>query len=204
MLRADERTLVVTAGTVFALASGGAAMTASAADALFLAELGPAHLGQAVAVSSALLAVVLAVVGGLSDRLERRRVLASLSFVSAAVIAGLAILAVAAPRAAAVTTLIGGKQLAAATDLAFWVVIAERIDARRSQRMLPLLAATGGAGAAIGALLVIPIASAAGARGVLVGAAVMLAAAGLGASRLGSTRRVAAPPARVGALITRS
>ena len=81
-LRADERALVATAGLVFALASGGAAMTAAAADALFLAEIGPAHLGHAVALSSALLAVVLAVVGGLSDRLERRRVLASLSVVS--------------------------------------------------------------------------------------------------------------------------
>src|SRR6187551_3492873 len=83
ILRADEKALVLTAGTVFALASGGAAMTAAAADALFLAEIGSAHLGHAVAVSSALLAIVLAVVGGLSDRLERRRVLASLSIISA-------------------------------------------------------------------------------------------------------------------------
>jgi hypothetical protein len=204
LLRADERALVLAAGSVFALASGGAAMAAAASDALFLAEIGPAHLGTAVAVSSALLAVVLAVVGGLSDRLERRRVLASLSFVSALVLVGLAALTLAAPRAAAITTLIGGKQLAAATDLAFWVVIAERIDARRSQRLLPLLAATGGAGAAVGAVLVVPIASAAGAQGVLVAAALLLACAGLSASRLGATRRVAAPAAPVAALIARS
>ena len=204
LLRADERALVGTAGAVFALASGGAAMTASAADALFLAELGPAHLGHAVAVSSALLAVVLAVVGGLADRLDRRRVLASLAGVSAIVVAALAALTLVAPRSAAVVTLIGGKQLAAATDLAFWIVIAERIDARRSQRLLPLLAATGGAGAAVGAVLVVPIASAVGAQGVLGCAAVLLALAAIGSMRLGATRRVAAAPASVGALIARS
>ena len=130
---------------------------------------------------------------GRARRLERRRVLASLSFVSAVVIAGLAALTVVAPRAAAIVTLVGGKQLAAATDLAFWVVIAERIDARRSQRLLPLLAATGGAGAALGAVLVIPIASAVGARGVLVVAAGCCSCSpALGASRLTATRRVVA------------
>src|SRR5690606_23229733 len=135
---------------------------------------------------------------------ERRRVLASLAIASAIVVAGLAALALVAPRAAAITALVGGKQLAAATDLAFWVVIAERIDARRSQRLLPVLAATGGAGAALGAVLVVPIASAAGAQGVLASAAVLLALAGAGAMRLAATRRVAAPPAPVGALIARS
>jgi hypothetical protein len=204
LVRGDEKTLVTTAGVVFALASGGAAMTAAAADALFLAEIGSAHLGHAVAASSALLAVVLAIVGGLSDRLERRRVLAMLALSSAAVVVGLAALAMVAPRAAAVVTLIAGKQLAAATDLAFWVVIAERIDARRSQRLLPLLAALGGAGAALGAVLVVPIASAAGAHGVLVAAGLLLAGAGVGAARLGATRRVAAPAAPVAALIARS
>ena len=74
------------------------------------------------------------------------------------------------------TTLVGGKQLAAATDLAFWVVIAERLDARRSQRLLPVIAAMGGAGAALGAVLVVPIASAVGARGVLVTSAALLGA----------------------------
>jgi hypothetical protein len=204
LLRADERALVTTAGAVFALASGGAAMSAAAADAMFLSELGPAHLGEAVAVSSALLAVVLAVVGGMADRLERRRVLASLALLSAAAIAGLAALSLAAPGAAAIATLIGGKQLAAATDLAFWVVIAERLDARRSRRMLPILAATGGAGAALGAVLVVPVAAAAGARGVLACGAALLALAAAGAVRLPATRRVGAPPAGIGALIARS
>src|SRR5690606_16294221 len=87
---------------------------------------------------------------------------------------------------------------------AFWVVIAERVDARRSQRVLPILAATGGAGAAVGAVLVVPIASAVGVQGVLVAAAVLLAFAGAGAMRLGATRRVAAATAPIGALIARS
>lgn len=204
ILRADERMLVASAGLVFALASGGAAMTAAAADAMFLDAIGPGQLGQAVAASNALLAVVLAVVGGLADRLERRRVLATLALVSGAVIAGLAALTVAAPQLTAVVTLILGKQLAAATDLAFWVVIAERIDARRSQRLLPLLAATGGAGAAAGSLIVVPLAHLAGARGVLVAAAGLLALAGMGASRITATRRMAAPVAVTLGLIARS
>lgn len=204
LLRADERTLLGSAGVVFALSSAGAAMSAAAADAMFLSELGPGHLGEAVAVSSALLAVVLAVVGGLADRLERRRVLASLATVSAVVIAGLAALSLVAPRTAAVLTLVGGKQLAAATDLAFWVVIAERLDARRSQRLLPVLAATGGAGATLGSLLVMPLAAATGARGVLLGGAALLLLAALGAARLPATRRVGPPPPNVGALIARS
>ncbi|MBV8756895.1 MAG: cyclic nucleotide-binding domain-containing protein [Deltaproteobacteria bacterium] len=204
ILRADERVLVATAGVVFALASGGAAMTAAAADAMFLDAIGPGQLGQAVALSNALLAVVLAVVGGLADRLERRRVLATLALVSAAVIAGLAAIATATPAIAAVVTLIVGKQLAAATDLAFWVVIAERIDARRSQRLLPLLAATGGAGAAAGSVLVVPLAAAAGARGVLVAAAGLLVLAAAGASKISATRRVAAPVAVSAGMIARS
>ncbi|MEP6863746.1 MAG: cyclic nucleotide-binding domain-containing protein [Deltaproteobacteria bacterium] len=204
LLRADERALVITAGGVFALASAGAAMAQAAADGLFLAEIGRDSLGIALALSSALLAVVLAVAGGLADRLERRRVLGTLAMVSAVVLAGLAALVAIAPAASAWLTYIGGKQLAAATDLAFWVVIAERVDARRSQRLVPILAATGGAGAALGALIVIPLASLAGPRGVLLGATVALVFAGLGAARLPASRRVAAAPANLRALVVRS
>jgi len=204
LLRPDERALVLTAGGIFALASAGAAMAAASADALFLAEIGRDTLGLALAISSALLAVVLAVVGGFADRLERRRVLGALALVSAVVLAVLAVFVAIAPVAVAWTTYIGGKQLAAATDLAFWVVIAERVDARRSRRLLPLLAATGGAGAALGALLVIPLASVAGARGVLVAAAGFLILAGLSSARLPTSRRVAAPPAKLVGIVSRS
>ncbi|HEY1557983.1 MAG TPA: cyclic nucleotide-binding domain-containing protein [Kofleriaceae bacterium] len=203
-LRGDERALVATAGLVFALASAGAAMTAAAADAMFLAELGPGNLGQAVAASSALLAVVLAVAGGLADRLDRRRVLGGLALTSAVVVAALAALAPVAPRAVALLVLVGGKQLAAATDLAFWVAIAERVDARRSQRVLPVLAATGGIGAAIGAALVVPLAATVGARGVLAVAALVLALAGTSASRLAKSGRAAFPPTAIFGLVARS
>jgi len=203
LLRPEERALIGSAGVVFGLASAGAAMSAAAADAMFLSEIGPAHLGEAVAVSSALLAVVLAIVGGLADRLERRRVLATLAMVSGLVIAGLAALSLVTPGPAAILTLVGGKQLAAATDLAFWVVIAERLDARRSQRLLPILAATGGAGATLGAALVVPLAAAGGARGVLVCGALLLVIAALGAARMPATRRVGAP-IQVSGLISRS
>ncbi|MGE3768126.1 MAG: MFS transporter, partial [Kofleriaceae bacterium] len=196
--------LLGTGGLVFGLASAGAAMSAAAADAMFLSELGPSHLGEAVAVSSALLAVVLAVVGGLADRLERRRVLATLATISAIALVSLAALSTVAPGPTAVFTLVGGKQLAAATDLAFWVVIAERLDARRSQRLLPVIAAMGGAGAAVGGVLVIPIASALGARGVLVTSAVLLVLAALAASRMPQTRRVSTAAPKVTALVTRS
>ncbi|MGE3459751.1 MAG: hypothetical protein AB7O24_31865, partial [Kofleriaceae bacterium] len=139
VIRPDERALLGTAAAVFALCSAGGAMTGAAADAMFLAEIGPSHLGEAVAVSSALLAIVLAIVGGLADRLERKRVLMTLALGSAVVIAGLAALAAVAPALSAVATLVAGKQLTAATDLAFWIVIAERLDARRSQRLVPVL-----------------------------------------------------------------
>ena len=204
LLRPDERALVASAGGVFALASAGAAMAAASADALFLAEVGRNTLGIALAISSALLALVLAVVGGFADRLERRRVLGTLALGSAALLAVLAAFVATAPVAVAWATYIGGKQLAAATDLAFWVVIAERLDARRSQRLLPLLAATGGVGATVGALLVIPLAAVAGPRGVLVAAAGFLVLAGLGAARLPTRRRVVTPARTVTGLLSRS
>ena len=203
LLRTDERALLGTAGVVFALGSAGAAMSASAADGMFLSDVGPRHLGAAIVVSNILLAVVLAVVGGLADRGDRRRVLAGLALVSAVALAGLAAMSLAAPGPSAVLALVGGKQLAAGTDLAFWIAIAERIDARKSQRMLPLLAAMGGLGAAAGAVLVIPLAHAIGARGVLACAAGMLALAGAAAAQLPATRRVGEAP-RVVNLVTRS
>jgi hypothetical protein len=191
-LRRDERALVARAGAVLALVSAGGAMSSAAADALFLAELGPGHLGAAMAASSALLAVVLAVVGAVADRRERRRVLAGLAIGSALALAALAALVAVAPAPAAVATLVLGKQLAAATDLALWVALAEQLDARRSRRILPLIGAAGGAGAAAGAALVVPLATAGGPIAVLAAGAGVLALAAASALRLPATRRVAA------------
>ncbi|MGE3459690.1 MAG: MFS transporter, partial [Kofleriaceae bacterium] len=144
------------------------------------------------------------IVGGLADRLERKRVLMTLALGSAVVIAGLAALAAVAPALSAVATLVAGKQLTAATDLAFWIVIAERLDARRSQRLVPVLAAAGGAGAALGAVLVVPLAGAVGAQGVLIAAAALLGLSGLLAARVASTRRVSPPSSGLAVLIARS
>ncbi|MCB9572094.1 MAG: hypothetical protein H6709_08385 [Kofleriaceae bacterium] len=74
-VRPEERRLIGRAAVVAALGGAGGAMAASGADALFLAHVGARHLGGALAASSALLAVVLAVIGGLADRLDRRRLL---------------------------------------------------------------------------------------------------------------------------------
>jgi hypothetical protein len=204
LVRDAERDLVLTAGAVFAVASAGAGMSAAAADALFLSELGPGHFGEAMAGSSALLAIVLGVVGGLADRLDRRRVLAVLAASSALVLLVLAGLAAASPVATAVVALIVGKQLAASCELAFWVAIAERVDARRSRRVLPLLAAAGGAGAALGGVFVIVLAPVVGAPGVLLAAAGLFGLAAAGAMRLAPTRRMAASVAPVGTIIVRA
>ncbi|HEY0195622.1 MAG TPA: hypothetical protein VGC42_31125 [Kofleriaceae bacterium] len=48
-LAEDERALLGAAGTVLALASGGAAMAAAAGDAMFLSRIGAGPLGGAVA-----------------------------------------------------------------------------------------------------------------------------------------------------------
>src|SRR5207247_7357803 len=82
--------------------------------------------------------------------------------------------------------------------------IAERLDARRSQRLLPIVAAAGGVGATLGSLLVVPVAAAGGARAVLVCGALLLVLAAVGAMRLPQTRRVGTTPVKVGGLITRS
>src|ERR1700689_2424995 len=106
-LRRRERALVAPAGGLFAPASAGAAMAAAAADGLFLAEVGRDRLGVALAISSALLAAVLAVAGGVADRLERRRVLGALALASAALLAALALAVTAFPSAVAWMTYIG-------------------------------------------------------------------------------------------------
>src|SRR5688500_6282667 len=157
-LRPDERRLVGPAAVVAGLGGAGGAMAASGADALFLAHVGAEHLGLALAASSLLVAIVLAVVGGLADRIDRRKLLGGAA-TAAAVSAGLlAVLAGMMPAAAGVIGLVVVKQLQAVVDLGFWVVVAERLDARQARRLVPRLAAAQGLGAAAGALLVVPVA----------------------------------------------
>jgi hypothetical protein len=189
-IRPEERGLVAWSSLVLALASAAATMVAAGADAMFLSTLGAGWLGLAVAGSSALLAIVLAVVGAFADRLDRPRLLGGLAAASAIVIAVLAATATAAPAAVAVLAMIGGKQLAAAVDLAFWVVIAERFDARQSARLVPVITAAGGIGAVVGAGVVVLVAELAGPTGCLIAGAIALVLCAAVAPRLVGKNRV--------------
>jgi len=186
-----ERAVLGRAALSLALTAAGGALAAAGADALFLAHVGAAALGWAVAGSSLLVVAVLATVGAAADRADRGRLLAALSAASGAVAFALAGAAAAAPAAAATLALVAVKQSQSALDLLYWVVLAERLDARQSARLVPRLAAAGGIGAAAGALAAVPIAAVAGARWVLAaGGAVWLIAAFLPAAgeRLGGRR----------------
>lgn len=176
-VRADERASVAAAAAVIALCQCGYGLVASGADALFLARVGPRHLGTVFAASSALLIATLFAVGGLADRADRRRLLAQLAVVAAVATAGAAAAVPAYPGPAAVALLVLGKQLGAALDLAFYVSVTDRFDARQARRLLPLFVLSGGAGLAVGAFLVAPVAALGGAEAAVIGGAVAWAAA---------------------------
>jgi len=177
-VRDDERSLVLPAAGMTAAAGCGFALVGSAADALFLARVGTRHLGTMLALSSAVLIVSLAFIGGLADRANRGRLLVGLAIGAALMLVGLALMLPLAPGVVAALALVLGKQFGAALDLAFWVLVAERFDARQGRRLLPLFVATNGAGVVIGAFLVSPLVNSVGSQGLLlVGAAIYLLAA---------------------------
>ena len=180
------------AALVLACASAGAQLAASAADAWFLAAIGPRHLGTALAASSLLVAITLAVVGAASDRRDRRRTLIGLCATGAVLLPALDLAHRLGAHAAAVASMIVVKQLQAAVDLGFWVAIAERFDARTARRLVPWLSAAGGIGAVVGAALVVPLAQVGGASAALIAGAGMMAIAALLASRLDPSRRFGA------------
>ncbi|HTM20152.1 MAG TPA: hypothetical protein VL172_06590, partial [Kofleriaceae bacterium] len=155
----------------------GVAVTTSAADALFLARAGSRHLGTLFALSSALLILVLGYVGAAADRGDRGRLLVTLALGAAAVVGLLGAGFELAPVPAAAVLLVAGKQVAAALDLAFWVLLAERVDARESRRLLPLLIAAEGVGTVAGSFAVGPLADHLGARGALAAGAALFACA---------------------------
>ncbi len=177
-VRDDERSLVIPAAGMTAAAGCGFALVGSAADALFLARVGSRHLGTMLAISSALLIVSLAFIGGVADRANRGRLLAGLSVLAAVVLVALAALLPFAPGVVAALALIVAKQFGAAIDLAFWVLVAERFDARQGRRLLPMFVASNGAGVVIGAFAVSPLVKVIGSQGLLlVGAGIYLVAA---------------------------
>lgn len=178
-----------TAALVLACASAGAQLAASAADAWFLAAIGPRHLGTALAASSLLVAVTLALVGAASDRRDRRRTLMFLCATGAVLLPALDLAHRMGASAAAIASMIVVKQLQAAVDLAFWVAMAERFDARTARRLVPWLSAAGGVGAVVGAALVVPLARVGGASAALIAGAGVMALAALLASRFDPSRR---------------
>lgn len=199
-VRADERNLVVPAWVTMAAAGCAVAMVASAGDALFLTRVGVRHLGTMFAISSAALIGVLAYVGAIADRADRGRLLVAACLIAAVVLAALGAAVPMAPRGASIGVLIAGKQLAAAVDLAFWVLVAERFDARQGRRLVPGFVAANGIGMVAGAFAVGPLAHAIEARGVLMCGAALFAVAAAFASRFARVEvphRVAATaPAR--------
>lgn len=183
----------------------GTSLVASAGDALFLHRVGPEHLGTAFAISSALLVVVLGAVGVRADRGGRERLLLSIGLVGAVGLLAADLMIAAAPTVAAGAILVGGKQVSAAMELAFWVLIAERFDARQIRRAAIGLIAANGAGRAVGAFAV-PLAVPAVGTPALIGAgAVAFAVAGMLAPRIASTGAlrplpIASTPARIASL----
>lgn len=184
------------AAGALACASAGGQLAASAADAWFLAALGPRHLGVAIAGSSLLVAIVLAVVGALGDRRDRRRLLVGLAAGGVVLLPLLELSHQLGASATAVIGLIAVKQLQAAVELGFWIAIAERFDARATRRLVPWLSAAGGVGATLGAALVVPLAGRGGTTAVMLVAAAAMGGAALLAARLDPARRVAARTGR--------
>lgn len=184
------------AAGALACASAGGQLAASAADAWFLAALGPRHLGVAIAGSSLLVAVVLAVVGALGDRRDRRRLLVVLAASGVVLLPALELAHRLGMGGTAVIGLIVVKQLQAAVELGFWIAIAERFDARAARRLVPWLSAAGGVGATLGAGLVVPLAHQGGTTAVMLVAAVAMALAAALAARLDPAGRVASRAGR--------
>jgi len=189
-VRADRSGL--TAAAILGGAGAGGALAGTAADGWFLAAVGPAHLGAAVAGSSLLVAVVLAAVGALADRRDRRRTLVALAASGAVLLAIVSVGHGAAPRTSAIVAFIATKQLQAAVELAFWVAVSEWFDARAIRRMVPRLAAAGGLGAGLGAGLAIPLARFGGASAVMLAGGFAFALVGLAAGTAPTTRRLGA------------
>ena len=146
------------AGWGFSALGAAVGLQSSAGDALFIRAFGPGPLGTAFAASSVVLMIVLAGIGLLSDRRSRRVVL--LATCGAGVLLSLAVGGLAAfhSTAGGALAIVVGKQLAAATDLALWVLLAERLSATAIRRHMPRFVIHHGAGVAVGAVVVGPAA----------------------------------------------
>ena len=181
-VRDDERPVALSALATISCLGAAVAVIASAADALFLAHVGPGRLGFALALSSVLLMVVLGWLGARVDRVAGRGrgiVLSRLLWFSACLLLGLGVVAQFSPALGGWLLLLLGKQLASASDLVFWVLAAERLDARQNRRLLPAFVAAHGLGTVLGAFAVGPLAHAFGSRGTIAFGASLFALAAL-------------------------
>ena len=182
---------------VLACGNAAAAVLGPVSDALFIEHVGARWIGAAVAGSSALLAVVLAVIGALSDSWSRRGLLLAIGGAALTLCAVMLALVGLVPSVAAVVGFVGGKQIIAAMDLVLWVILAHELDARAAARYLPTLAAIGGVGSVVGALIAIPLAQC-GPAVVIAAAAAMFLVAIVMARRLLDHARIRRSSVRPG------
>lgn len=188
-VRAYERPMAISAALTMTLMGAAVSVVASAADALFLARVGPSHLGFALAVSSALLILILGRVGTLADRTTGRgrgTLFVHLCVLSSVILLALAVTADVAPAVGGVLAIVCGKQLSASIDLVFWVLAAQRLDARQNRRLVPIFIAAHGLGSVVGAFAVGPLAHAIGGQGALAIGGVLFGLAGVSARRFAS------------------
>lgn len=181
------------------LAGAASAVIAAGADALLLERVTPTGFGFAVALSSALLALVLVWVGAVADRAEPTRLLLGLTLAAALVVGVVDAIVQVAPSAGALLAMVVGKQLSAAVDLTIWVVLARRLDARTLGRATPRVLAAGGLGAVAGAGLVIAVAGRVGPSGLLLGGAALQVVVALASLRVPGGRGTPTAPRSTGA-----
>ena len=122
------RSAAVTAAAILACAGAGGHLAGAAADGWFLAAVGPTHLGAAVAGSSLLVAIVLAAVGALADRRDRRRTLVALGASGAVLLAIVSVAHDAAPRAAAIVGFVATKQIQAVDPMGVFADFVNFVD----------------------------------------------------------------------------
>lgn len=195
-VQAPERTrraVLAWGMAILGLASAASVIIAAGADALLLEQVSATGFGLAVAVSSALLAVVLVGVGSLADRVAPARLLLALAAAAALVVGAVDGVVQVAPVPGAVLAMVIGKQLSAAVDLTIWVVLARRLDARQLARGTTALLTAGALGAAAGAGVVVVVAPRVGASGLLLGGACLLAVIAVMALRVPGRAVVTAP-----------
>jgi hypothetical protein len=191
------RTAARLAAALLACVGAGGHLAGAAADGWFLTAIGPGRLGAAVALSSAAVAVTLAIVGAAADRRDRQRWLVGLAAAGGLALAAVSLAHGPAPGPAALAGLILAKQVQAAVELAFWVAVVDWFDARALRRLVPRFAAASGLGGVVGAAAVAPIARAGGASAVMLCGAAAFALAGLAAGFAPTVRRIG--PGRSGA-----